>query len=134
MWPLSLTRPVLLHVLSSFTQSSPGSEHEPLIQSSRNPSQFVQLFRLFCQGGHTNMATPSPAHSISVKVQAPATFTATSDLTAVVAEAGAAITALDIVDASHESNIINLTCNTRGKEHSRKVKDAINGVSGFEVL
>ena len=80
------------------------------------------------------MATPSPGYSIIVKVQAPTTFTATSDLTAVVAEAGAAITALDIVDASHESNIINLTCNTRGKEHSRKVKDAIEAVEGFEVL
>lgn len=80
------------------------------------------------------MATPSPGYSIIVKVQAPTTFTATSDLTAVVAEAGAAITALDIVDASHESNIINLTCNTRGKEHSRQVKDAIEAVEGFEVL
>ncbi|GAA2029821.1 NAD-dependent malic enzyme [Yaniella flava] len=80
------------------------------------------------------MATPSPGYSIIVKVQAPATFTATSDLTAVVAEAGAAITALDIVDASHESNIINLACNTRGKEHSRQVKDAIEAVDGFEVL
>lgn len=80
------------------------------------------------------MATPSPGYSIIVKVQAPSTFTATSDLTAVVAEAGAAITALDIVDASHESNIINLACNTRGKEHSRKVKDSIDAVDGFEVL
>ncbi|GAA4110679.1 NAD-dependent malic enzyme [Enteractinococcus coprophilus] len=80
------------------------------------------------------MATPSPGYSIIVKVQAPTTFTATSDLTAVVAEAGAAITALDIVDASHESNIINLTCNTRGKEHSREVKGAIEAVEGFEVL
>ncbi len=80
------------------------------------------------------MATPSPGYSIIVKVQAPTTYTATSDLTAVVAEAGAAITALDIVDASHESNIINLTCNTRGKEHSRQVKDAIEAVQGFEVL
>ena len=80
------------------------------------------------------MATPSPGYSIIVKVQAPTTFTATSDLTAVVAEAGAAITALDIVDASHVSNIINLTCNTRGREHSRQVKDAIEAVEGFEVL
>lgn len=80
------------------------------------------------------MATPSPGYSIIVKVQAPSTFTATSDLTAVVAEAGAAITALDIVDASHESNIINLACNTRGKEHSRKVKESIDAVEGFEVL
>ena len=80
------------------------------------------------------MATPSPGYSIIVKVQAPSTFTATSDLTAVVAEAGAAITALDIVDASHESNIINLACNTRGKEHSRKVKESIDAIEGFEVL
>src|SRR5699024_7666817 len=129
---LAVTTPLCLHVFLSFTQSSPVIAHEPLIQSSRNPSQFVWLFLLFCQGVQTNMATPSPGYSIIVKVQAPATFTATSDLTAVVAGAGAAITALDIVDASHESNIINLTCNTRGEEHSRKVKDAINGVSGFE--
>ncbi|HEY4535875.1 MAG TPA: NAD-dependent malic enzyme [Enteractinococcus sp.] len=80
------------------------------------------------------MATPSPGYSIIVQVQAPTTFTATSDLTAVVAEAGAAITALDIVDASHEFNIINLTCNTRGKEHSKQVRDAIESVEGFEVL
>jgi len=80
------------------------------------------------------MATPSPGYSIIVQVQAPSTFTATSDLTALVAEAGAAITALDIVDASHEYNIINLACNTRGKEHSRQVRDAIEAQEGFKVL
>lgn len=80
------------------------------------------------------MATPSPGYSIIVKVQAPSTFTATSDLTAVVAEAGAAITALDILDASHESNIVSLACNTRGKEHSRQVREAIEAVEGFKVL
>ncbi len=80
------------------------------------------------------MATPSPGYSIIVKVQAPSTFTATSDLTALVADAGAAITALDIVDASHESNIINLACNTRGKVHSQEVRDAIEAREGFKVL
>lgn len=80
------------------------------------------------------MSTPSPGYSIIVTVQAPTTFTATSDLTAVVAKTGAAITALDVVDASHEFNIVNLTCNTRGKEHSRLVRDAIDAVDGFQVL
>src|SRR5690625_2651459 len=80
------------------------------------------------------MASPSPGYSIIVKVQAPASFTATSDLTAVVAEAGAAITALDIVDASHESNIINLSCNTTGKLHSQQVRESIEAIDGFEVL
>ena len=80
------------------------------------------------------MATPSPGYSIIVKVQAPSTFTATSDLTALVAEAGAAITALDIVDASHEFNIINLACNTLGKTHSQQIRDTIEAQEGFEVL
>ncbi len=80
------------------------------------------------------MASPSPGYSIIVKVQAPSTFTATSDLTALVADAGAAITALDIVDASHDYNIINLACNTRGKEHSRQVRDAVEAQEGFKVL
>jgi len=80
------------------------------------------------------MATPSPGYSIIAKVQAPSTFTATSDLTALVAEAGAAITALDIVDASHDYNIINLTCNTRGKVHSQQIRDAIEAKEGFTVL
>lgn len=80
------------------------------------------------------MATPSPGYSIIVKVQAPSTITATSDLTAVVAGTGAAITALDIVNASHDANIINLTCNTSDKEHSGQVRDAIEAVEGYEVL
>lgn len=81
------------------------------------------------------MSSPSPGYSIIVQVQAPATFTATSDLAAVVAEAGAAITALDIVDASHQSNIINLACNTTGKQHSHQVQQAIEAAAdGFAVL
>lgn len=81
------------------------------------------------------MASPSPGYSIIVQVQAPATFTATSDLAAVVAEAGAAIAALDIVEASHQSNIINLACGTTGKQHSHQVQQAIEAAAdGFEVL
>lgn len=121
-------------MLSSFTPCSSSSAYEPLVptpiqqHACCNPPS-----NIFAKESKQTWR-PSPGYSIIVKVQAPSTFTATSDLTAVVAEAGAAITALDIVDASHESNIINLACNTLGKEHSRKVKDSIDAVEGFEVL
>lgn len=81
------------------------------------------------------MASPSPGYSIIVQVQAPATFTAISDLAAVVAEAGASATALDIVDASHQSNIINLACDISGRQHSHEVQQAIEAAAdGCEVL
>src|SRR5690625_3621428 len=80
------------------------------------------------------MATPSPGYSIIAKVQAPSTFTATSDLTALVAEAGAAITASTIV-VSRQDYIINiLTCNIRGKVNSQQIRDAIEAKEGFTVL
>lgn len=80
------------------------------------------------------MSTPSPGYSITVTAQAPSTFSATSDLAALAAEAGAAVTALDIVEASHDFNVVNLACNTRDKLHSQQIKEAIDAQEGFEVL
>jgi len=80
------------------------------------------------------MSIPSPGYSITVTAQAPSTFSATSDLAALAAKAGAAVTALDIVEASHDFNIVNLTCNTRDKLHSLQIKEAIADQEGFEVL
>lgn len=80
------------------------------------------------------MSSPSPGYSITVTAQAPSTFNATNDLAALAAEAGAAITALDIVEASHDFNIVSLACNTRDKLHSQQVKEAIDAHEGFEVL
>ena len=80
------------------------------------------------------MSTPSPGYSITVTTQAPSTFNATSDLAALAAKAGAAITALDIVEASHDFNIVNLACNARDKMHSQQIKEAIDAHEGFEVL
>ena len=80
------------------------------------------------------MSTPSPGYSITVTAQVPSTFNATSDLAALAAKAGAAITALDIVEASHDFNIVDLACNTRNKLHSQEIKEAINAHESFEVL
>lgn len=80
------------------------------------------------------MSTPSPGYSITVTAQAPSTFNATSVLAAIAANAGAGITALDIVEASHDFNIVNLACNTKDNLHSQQIKEAIDAHEGFEVL
>src|SRR5699024_1339544 len=79
------------------------------------------------------MVTPSPGYSIILEIQAPASFTATSEVTAIVADTDAAITALDIVEAHHDQNIINVACNTRNKEHSQEIQQAIDAVDGYQV-
>lgn len=79
------------------------------------------------------MATPSPGHSITLRVQTPATFSATSDLAAAVAETGAAVTALDVVESTHEAMIVDVSANTRGQTHSEEVAEAVNAVDGAEV-
>ena len=45
------------------------------------------------------MATPSPGYSITVRVEAPTDPAATARLSSVVAEAGGAITALDVAES-----------------------------------
>ena len=78
------------------------------------------------------MAAPSPGYSITVRASTPASFTATSDVTNAVASTGAQITAVDVVDSTHEGLTIDVSCNTRDREHGdeiRAVLDAREGVS-----
>ena len=51
------------------------------------------------------MATPSPGYSITVRVEAPTDPAATARLSSVVAEAGGAITALDVAE-SHPNMLV----------------------------
>ena len=79
------------------------------------------------------MATPSPGHSITLRVQTSATFSATSDLAGAVAETGAAVTALDVVESSHEFMIVDVSANTRGQTHSEEIADVVNALEATEV-
>ncbi|QCU79042.1 NADP-dependent malic enzyme [Citricoccus sp. SGAir0253] len=79
------------------------------------------------------MAAPSPGYSITLQVQAPASFTATSDLAAAVAATGAAVTALDVVESHHSSMVIAVSCNTTDAGHAERVKAALDALEGTEV-
>jgi malate dehydrogenase (oxaloacetate-decarboxylating) len=79
------------------------------------------------------MPNPSPGYSITLRVDASPSFTVTSELTAAVASAGAAVTALDIVESGHEAIVVDLTCNAAGEEHAEQIANALNGVPGTRV-
>ncbi len=80
------------------------------------------------------MANPSPGNSITLRVSAPSNFTVTSELAAAAASAGAAVTALDIVESQHESIVVDITANTTDDAHADRVKEALEALDGVHVL
>ncbi len=79
------------------------------------------------------MPSPSPGYSITLRVDAPSSFTATSELAAAVASAGAAVTALDVVESRPDSIVVDITCNTSGDDHAQEIAEALNAVAGVHV-
>ena len=79
------------------------------------------------------MATPSPGYSITVRVETPTDPAATARLSSIVAEAGGAITALDVVESHHSKLVIDVSCNASDVAHSESITTAIDGVEGFTV-
>ena len=79
------------------------------------------------------MSRPTPGHAITMRVAAPAGFSATSELTAAAASAGAEITALDVIESTHENLVVDITCNTSGEDHAEQVAAAVDALDGVQV-
>ncbi len=79
------------------------------------------------------MAAPSPGYSLTLRVETPASITATSELAAAVGSAGAHITALDVTESHHTHMVVDVSCNTMDVAHGEKVRDALNGLDGVNV-
>ena len=79
------------------------------------------------------MTNPSPGNSITLRVSAPSNFTVTSELAAAASAAGAAVTALDIVESQHDSIVVDITANTSDDEHAKRIADALEALVGDGV-
>ena len=79
------------------------------------------------------MATPSPGYSITVRVEAPTDPAATARLSRVVAEAGGAITALDVAESHPQMLVVDVVCNASDVAHSESITKAIAALEGFSV-
>ena len=79
------------------------------------------------------MSIPSPGYAVTIRVELPATTDSTGDLTAAVSAAGAALTALDVVESTYNSIVVDVTCNATDEDHAKKITDSIAKLTGVKV-
>jgi malate dehydrogenase (oxaloacetate-decarboxylating) len=78
-------------------------------------------------------ALPSAGFSITIRVSVPADASAIGRLTTCVGDAGAIVTALDVVDSDHVRVIADVTCDTADAGHADQVVAALRELDGVEV-
>jgi malate dehydrogenase (oxaloacetate-decarboxylating) len=78
-------------------------------------------------------ALPSAGFSITIRVSLPADASAIGRLTTAAGEAGAIVTAVDVVDSDHVSLTADVTCDTADASHAEQVVSAINALPGVTV-
>jgi malate dehydrogenase (oxaloacetate-decarboxylating) len=76
---------------------------------------------------------PSAGFSITIRVAVTADASAIGRLTTAVGEAGAVVTALDVVDSDHTFIIADLTCDTADAAHADQVVGSLEALDGVEV-
>ncbi len=81
----------------------------------------------------SSIRLPSAGFSITVRVAVTADASAIGRLTTAVGEAGAIVTALDVVDSDHVRVVADLTCDTADSKHADQVVKALEHLSGVEV-
>ena len=81
----------------------------------------------------TTRRLPSAGFSITIRVSVTADASAIGRLTTAVGEAGAIVTALDVVDSDHVSVVVDLTCDTADSAHADQVTQALEDLDGVDV-
>jgi malate dehydrogenase (oxaloacetate-decarboxylating) len=76
---------------------------------------------------------PSAGFSITIRIGITADASAIGRLTTCVGEAGAIVTALDVVDSDPTTVIVDLTCDTADSGHADQVVQALTALDGVDV-
>ncbi|WP_166849404.1 NAD-dependent malic enzyme [Isoptericola sp. BMS4] len=80
------------------------------------------------------MAMPSPSYTITLRVEAPATQRATSEIVHEVTVAGASVMGVDIAQSHAEVIVVDVTCDTVDAEHGERIVAALDALEGVRVL
>ncbi len=78
-------------------------------------------------------AIPSPSYSITLRLEAPVGPRTTTDLVSTVGETGAAVTAVDVVEATDESMVVDVSANARDEAHVGDLRSALEEIAGVTV-
>ena len=79
------------------------------------------------------MASTSPGYGITIRVEGHPDSHPVAAITAVISEAGATITALDVVESLLERVVIDITCDAIDQEHANIITGAISNHSDLTV-
>ena len=79
------------------------------------------------------MATTSPGYGITIRVEGSPSLQPVALSTAAITEAGATITALDVVESLLEKVVIDITCDTIDADHADQITAAIRAHKGLIV-
>jgi malate dehydrogenase (oxaloacetate-decarboxylating) len=79
------------------------------------------------------MASNSPGYAITVRVELSPESSSTAGLAQAVINSGASLTALDVVESSHERMVVDVTCDTSDPDHAELVTAEIARVPGANV-
>jgi malate dehydrogenase (oxaloacetate-decarboxylating) len=79
------------------------------------------------------MAVPSPGYSITIRIEAPTDPAATARLSAVIAAAGGAVTALDVAESHPHRLVVDVSCNASDQEHADAITAALQAAGEFSV-
>ncbi len=79
------------------------------------------------------MASTSPGYGITIRVEGSPSLQPVALSTATITEAGATITALDVVESLLEKVVIDITCDTIDAEHADQITAAIRAHKGLIV-
>jgi malate dehydrogenase (oxaloacetate-decarboxylating) len=72
------------------------------------------------------MASTSPGYGITIRVEGHPDSQPVAAITAVISEAGATITALDVVESLLERVVIDITCDAVDQEHADVITSSIS--------
>lgn len=79
------------------------------------------------------MASTSPGYGITIRVEGSPELQPVALITTTITNAGATITALDVVESLLEKVVIDVTCDTIDSDHAQQIHDALSANHGLTV-
>jgi malate dehydrogenase (oxaloacetate-decarboxylating) len=79
------------------------------------------------------MASTSPGYGITIRVEGSPELQPVALVTATISQAGATITALDVVESDLEKVVVDITCDTVDKEHAQEIHNSLSAHKGLTV-
>ena len=79
------------------------------------------------------MASTSPGYGITIRVEGEPANNPVSAITSIITEAGATITALDVVESLHNNVVVDVTCDAIDASHGEKISEALKANNSLKV-